>query len=421
MHMNIWSFFDKELAHWVTVPMALLCLVLMIGACGDEQGPVGHETSNEEVSVGIALSKIAVSVVARAELVVTADDIDPITAPLDIVDDRLVGSVVVPTGSDRLFTINAYDAAGALIYTGQARADVVPGSGTDLPRIAVGRVEAPSDLPPVVTKTAPNEEALRFLLVPKGYFTMGDDLRENDGPAHAVYLDDYYIAEYEVTVGQFVAFLNERGNDVPTFTYVRFDGSKFEYKNQKMVNPDQTDDPIKISGDDFVVDPERSTGSDYPVTAISWWGARLFCERIGARLPTEAEWEKAGRGPDGRRFSWGNTWYFGHARSKEIGNSLASSIGTHPNDVSYYGAFDMTGNVREWVNDWADYSYYYYAPGHNPPGPLPAEAADFPNKIIKGGWYDSHRVQEFTLSRRELWGIVSLSPTVGFRCATDPN
>ena len=426
MHMSRWSFFNKKLAHKVLGPTALLGIVLFMAACGDQQGVVGHETSNEEVNVGIALSKVAVSVVARAELVVTAPDIDAITAPLDIVDDRLVGSVVVPTGSGRLFTINAYDAAGALIYTGQARADVVPGSGTNLPRIAVGRVEAPSDLPPVVTKTAPNGEALRFLLVPRGVFLMGGENRDLGGREHTVYLDDYYIGEYEITLGQFAAFLTDVGPYAPGGSFTAENGQVFSYADREhrylSSNYISDDDLFTVNSAEYNVD------ADHAATRITWLGAEAFCESLGARLPTEAEWEKAARGTDGRRFAWGDVYSDGAAALNINGFRLSDSdetfpwsepVGSHPVDTSPFGALDMTGGVQEWVSDWMRVDYYFESPYENPKGP-PKVIDGSHQKVVRGGNFTLQMLYNAQVTYRDFFTFSSDRSTLGVRCATGP-
>jgi hypothetical protein len=151
-----------------TVIVTIFALFLSLLSCGDREGLVSHQADDQSVAIGISLGKVAVSVVVRAEIVVSAEDIQTITAPLVIEEGKLLGSIVVPTGADRLFTINAYDINDALIYTGHVRADVGAGGNVTLPRITVTPVEAPSDLPPIVTKTAPNGEEMEFVLVGAG-------------------------------------------------------------------------------------------------------------------------------------------------------------------------------------------------------------------------------------------------------------
>ena len=427
MHMSRWSFFNKNVTREVRGPMALLCVVLLIGACGDQQGVVGHETSNEEVSVGIALSKVAVSVVARAELVVTAPDIDAITAPLDIVDDRLVGSVVVPTGSGRLFTINAYDAGGALIYTGQARADVVPGSGTDLPRIAVGRVEASSDLPPVVLKTAPNGEEMQFLLVSRGSFSMGKGESGNNAPEHVVYSDDFYIGEYEVTNTEFVGFLQQVGNKPEEVKLTTEDGTIRDYE-AKPVELSAQRAITEIDGVFAISDLARA---NHPIMFVSWHAANAFCTLIGARLPTEAEWEKAARGKDGWRYPWGDRYEEGYARINQRGlrtgpdddhQLYTAPVGSLMQDRSPYGAYDMAGNAAEWCADNFSPSYYLESPVNNPRGPTyTILVSHTPTKVVRGGHYQEQDIRKATGYFRNYQPIAQSEDHIGFRCACDPD
>ncbi len=213
-----------------------------------------------------------------------------------------------------------------------------------------------------------------MVLVPAGEFIMGSNLGDSDEkPRRRVYLDAFYIDKYELT--------NER----------------FQAAGMR---------PDKDSGSKF-------NGAKQPVVDVTWRQARDYCAKVGKRLPTEAEWEKAARGTDGRKYPWGASW----DPDKAIWRKN-SGLKTHSVDRSYnthkspYGAVDMAGNVWEWVQDRYGKDYYRNAPAKNPKGPSSGSA-----RVLRGGsWYnkiaDSFRAAIRTWTKPENRHI-----STGFRCA----
>lgn len=175
-----------------------------------------------------------------------------------------------------------------------------------------------------------------MVFVPAGEFLMGIDKDqaevngENAVPAHTVMLDDYYIDVFEVTNGAYHVCV-DAGACSPLA------------REEKAVND------IYISMEDF---------DTSPVMYLSWNDAKTYCEWRGARLPTEAEWEKAARGTDGRTYPWGEETdcsYANYGLRSENGTECFQGhilpVGSYPKGVSPYGAYDMAGNVSEWVQD----------------------------------------------------------------------
>jgi formylglycine-generating enzyme required for sulfatase activity len=176
---------------------------------------------------------------------------------------------------------------------------------------------------------------------------------------HAVYLDAYWINQFEVTNAMF-ALCFQAGKCRHTAHY-----------------------------DTYLDDPAYA---DYPVHFVNWYDAEAFCTWEGGRLPTEAEWEKAARGVNGLRYPWGNT---------KPDNSLLNFNGYYQaprpayeylTGISPYGILNMGGNVQEWVADWYSRDYYSNSPYKNPTGPTSGEL-----KVLRGGgyWDSATQVQTF--------------------------
>jgi formylglycine-generating enzyme required for sulfatase activity len=130
--------------------------------------------------------------------------------------------------------------------------------------------------------------------------------------------------------------------------------------------------------------PCDSLARDHPRACITWYEAEAYARWRGGRLPTEAEWEYAARGPDSRVYPWGNDW--DASRCNVEGAESTTAAGSFPSGASWVGALDLAGNVMEWVADWLDPSYYPVSPSVDPTGP-----ASGTTKVEKGGWWGSNR------------------------------
>jgi len=220
--------------------------------------------------------------------------------------------------------------------------------------------------------------------IPAGEFTMGSqDGDPDERPVHKVHVDAFSMDVYEVTVGQYAAFLQAKAIDQP---------SDWKTMNQP-------------------------AHQKRPVANVDWADAAAYCKWVGKRLPTEAEWEKAARGTDGRLYPWGNDpptpLHANFGKTDWNNHGVLAPIGTFEEGKSPYGIYDMAGNVWEWVSDWYDYNYYKTSPLQNPTGPSSGGT-----KVIRGGaWNSSPRAMRS--ANRSL-----ISPTDqgldGFRCAKTP-
>jgi formylglycine-generating enzyme required for sulfatase activity len=229
-----------------------------------------------------------------------------------------------------------------------------------------------------------------MVLITAGPFVMGNDAGDPDEkPAHTVYLDEYYIDKFEVTNGRYSFCVGSGVCKRPSNT------------NNKPVE--------NYYSENY---------SSYPVVNISWEMAKTYCEWRGARLPTEAEWEKAARGGlEGQLYPWGNenpvcdAGARNGAQFKNCQDDLPIRVGLFA--ANDYQLYDMAGNVWEWVGDWYQADYYSQVASNisNPQGPSSGE-----RRVVRGGsWADAN----ITLANRGSAPLETQDHAIGFRCVRD--
>jgi formylglycine-generating enzyme required for sulfatase activity len=259
-----------------------------------------------------------------------------------------------------------------------------------------------------------------YLLVSAGSFRMGDTAGDGwarERPAHVVDLDAYYIAKLETSNGEWRKFRDDSGYDDPK-----------HWPDGRVVPRDQVP---------YWTQPTNHGGgtpdSDaYPVLGVNWDSAVAYANWLSARtgkryrLPTEAEWEKAARGTDQRRYPWGNTIDRSHANyvgaqpydtGRPAGffdGSLRGDLRTRSN-ASPYGALDMAGNVMEWCSDWYARDYYAVSPRRNPKGPATGAF-----RVVRGGSFFVEPYELRTTARSAAWPSFQGHRMIGVRLVREP-
>ncbi len=245
----------------------------------------------------------------------------------------------------------------------------------------------PRPAPPTPTPIEQGEEvegsgvADVMIEIPAGPFIMGSDEGDpEDGPAHSVDLPAYEIDKFEVTNADFEKFVEATG-------YVTY-AEEQEYRSWR---------------------DEWSEGEDnHPVVMITWNDASAYCEWLDKRLPSEAEWEKAARGDDGRIFPWGDEWDPDKANVKERGLRGTAAVGSFGVGASPYGVEDVVGNVWEWTADW-----YEAYPGNTAGDPYYGEKF----KVTRGGGWFEIEPQATTFNRNAADLEKTAIDELGCRCA----
>jgi formylglycine-generating enzyme required for sulfatase activity len=254
-------------------------------------------------------------------------------------------------------------------------------------------------------------DGAEMVWVPAGEFTMGSTdeqaaaalkkyptklqetlkvLFDAEKPQHKLHLNGYWMYKYEVTVAQYRKFCEATKKEMPEA-------------------------------------PSWGWKDNHPMVMVSWQEAAGYAKWAGVALPTEAQWEKAARGTDGRIYPWGNDWDASKC-ANSVGKELESMkpIGSYPTDVSPYGCMDMAGNVYEWCADWYDPNYYKNSPTKNPTGPSGAVKFELGGisfegaRVLRGGsWNDGSDVYFRCASRSNSDPAYRLVIN-GFRCARTP-
>jgi formylglycine-generating enzyme required for sulfatase activity len=284
-----------------------------------------------------------------------------------------------PNNNARLLGISGIVLIGLLfiVFGGNYLLNNLPPTKTPIP---VPTLEIGS------TMTSEKDDMV-LVYVPAGTFTMGSDVNSDEQPIHQVDLKAFWIDQTEVTNKMYAKCVGDGVCKEPTnsssYTHTSYYGNS-EFDN-------------------------------YPVLYVDWNMAKAYCAWADRRLPTEAEWEKAARGTDGRTYPWGNESPNANLLNYNQNVGDTTAVKSYESGKSIYGAYDMAGNIWEWVSDWYSDTYYQSSPSLNPLGP---DTGTY--RVLRGGAWDNYDV-DFVRSAYRSGDFPSYSNlNVGFRCARSP-
>lgn len=283
---------------------------------------------------------------------------------------------------------------------------------------------APTETPTITPTSTPSvlpdtfvrrQDNMPMILIPGGTFPMGSGELDfpaapDERPQHMVTLDTFYIDQFEVSVAQYAALLNRLGGYVGLC-----DGHDCAL-------------PRHVAGySTYLLEEDLGDGvpqfyaltgfANHPINHVSWYGASFYCQAVGGRLPTEAEWEYAARGTDGRVYPWGN-----EPPNKERAVYQSESfddllpVDALPRGTSPFGVYGMAGSMWEWVGDWYNEDYYAVSPAENPVGP----EIGLTKGIRGGAWPNNVGRDRIRAANRSELDPTFFSSTVGFRCVYVP-
>ena len=233
------------------------------------------------------------------------------------------------------------------------------------------------------------KDPVEMVIIPAGPFIRGSapgEGRLDEQPRRKIYLNAFAIDKYEVSNAHYMKFLDETLHKAPLNVFAE--------------RPLNKEEGI----------------ANLPVVQVTWHDAVDYCFWAGKRLPTEAEWEKAARGTEGRLFPWGDqppTPQRANYEKDWDGKKTFVEVTALPEGQSAFGLFNLSGNIREWVQDWYDAGYYSLAPEKNPKGPETGIL-----KVIRGGSWRSFDT-DLRAASRGKGGFALKTHGIGFRCARD--
>jgi iron(II)-dependent oxidoreductase len=240
-----------------------------------------------------------------------------------------------------------------------------------------------------------------MIRIPAGPFLRGSPPNvglSEEHPRRTIFISEFEIDRLPVTFGDFAAFVEKNGYQDPAL----WSDEGWAYvQEHALLRPRFWDEP----------EWAHVHGQSQPVVGVSFYEAQAYARFAGKRLPTEAEWEKAAAGEEGRMYPWGDDWEEGRCSFRGGAVRAAPPVGQFPLGVSPYGVWEMAGGVWEWCTDWHDEKYYTVAPERDPTGPSTGTM-----KVARGGAWNALPLLN-RCANRNAWKPSARFSNVGFRCA----
>lgn len=333
--------------------------------------------------------------------------------------ERLYVSVVISTDGGSTYAITPRTVTGGIGWVRPGRRTMVWDAKPDYPTAVWSSCKARIRADDSSGGVYPGQ----MVYIPAGSFLMGNNGSEpysysNEFPQHSVYLSGYWIGKYEVTRGEYRAFMNAGGYSNSAY----WSSAGWSWKGSR------TQPSYWAAQQDWYGGQPFTQTDNHPVVGVSYYEAEAFCNWAGGHLPTEAQWEKAARwtGSYPRVYPWGNTWDQERCNNWYDTNPAGGGqyryqtapVGSYPSGVSPYGCHDMAGNVWEWCRDWYGSSYYSQTPTggwSNPQGPSSGSS-----RVLRGGsWvsYGGYVVSSYRCAYRYGSGPYGIWSSFGFRVA----
>lgn len=378
---------------WIGLLVPFAALVVFLTASLLKDNNPGSRITQEGT---LLVTETILPAGTAATLPATGQVIGQVSPTLPSGQSRLPGIYTVAAGdtcgelaarfkvtAEEIWRINNFPGNCDQIFAGQKL--LIPAQATGEPQLL--EANAPGELEAGTVRTA-SKDGTQLVFVPAGVFWRGSDdsdlqSRQGEKPMQAIYLDAFWIDQSEVTNAMYAGCVREGACTEPSQTS--------SHRNMFYYG--------------------QAAFDEYPVIHVSWEDAERYCSWAGRRLPSEAEWEKAARGVDGRIYPWGNEPASGRLANYDNQVGDTTRVGSYPAGASPYGVLDMSGNAAEWVADWFDMQYYLSSRVINPDGP---ETGQF--RVQRGGSWLS---QSYAIrSAHRLWNYPDLSfEGIGFRCA----